>query len=135
MDTLNQSILTAIVALVGVIVTVIRVVGPAVDHMVEVWAQQQSARIEAHWPESVRRALQEAAVFGAQAAEQAGLAKLITNAANTKKAYAVAAAERWLRAQGYTVDLSTLGDAIETVILQGLHLPTPAASGTTPKAA
>ena len=125
MDTLNQSILAAIVALVGLLVTVFRVVGPAVDQVVTVWVLRQAGRLEAHWPESVRKVLHEAAVFGAQAAEQAGLANLITNAADSKKKYAVAAAERWLRAQGYTLDLSTLGDAIETVILQGLHLPPP----------
>jgi hypothetical protein len=128
MDTLNQSFLTTIVALVGVLVALIRLVGPILDQALAVWISKEAAQIKAHLPENWRKALHDAAIFGAQAAEQAGVAQLIANAADVKKRYAVAAAERWLKAQGYAVDLTLLGDAVEQVILHGLHLPAPVVS-------
>jgi len=125
MDALNQSVVTAIIALIGVLIALVRLVGPILDHVLAVWISKEAARLKTHLPENWRKALQEAAIFGAQAAEQAGVAQLIANAADVKKRYAVAAAERWLKAQGYAVDLTLLGDAIEQVILHGLHLPVP----------
>jgi len=124
-NNLNQAVFAAMVAMVGVLVTLIRVVGPVIDQIVELWVRKQLVQLDNRLPESWRGALREAAIFGAQAAEQAGLARLITNSATCKKQYAIAAAERWLQGQGYTIDLHTLGDAIEQVILLGLHIPPP----------
>lgn len=123
MDTLNQSILAALVALISVLVAAIRFAGRLIDQMIALWARKQIAAFEAHLPNTWQRVIRQAAIFGAQAAEQAGLALRITETADAKKQYAVAAAERWLKSQGYTVDLHLLGDAIEQVILLGLHLP------------
>jgi len=122
---LQTALLTTIVASVGFMVTSIRVFGPLVDRIVEMWAAGRLAAIEKHLPGTWANVLHQAAIFGAQVAEQMSLAKRISATADAKKGYAVVAAERWLKAQGYTVDLTLLGDTIESVILAGLHLPPP----------
>jgi len=80
----NQGVFSAMVAMVGALVTLIQVVGSVID------------QIDNRLPESWRGVLREAAIFEAQVAEQAGLARLITNSGTCKRQYAVAAAERWL---------------------------------------
>lgn len=121
--TLNDSILTAILALISLLLALVRIGGPLLDQALANWAAREKARLDAHLPAVWQQRLHAAAIFGAQVAEQAGIAQIISDAATVKKSYAVAAAERWLKAQGYPVDLALLGDAVEQVILQGLHLP------------
>lgn len=121
----NAQIAAILGATVSLLVLIIRLVGPYVDQAAMRWALKVSANEATHLPASIREIIHEAAIFGAQAAEQMSLAQRIANTIDAKKNYAVQAAERWLKAQGYTIDLETIGDAIETVILQGLHLPPP----------
>ena len=122
---IHEALITTLVASIGVFATTIRVIGPLIDQGVQAWAARREAAIEKRLPGTWAKVLKEAAIFGAQVAEQMSLAQHISQAADTKKRYAIEAGQRWLKAQGYTVDLTLLGDEIESVILAGLHLPPP----------
>ncbi len=125
MSDVHQSTLEALIALVGLLVTLVRLLGPLADKYAETWANKQWVKLNAKLPDNVRVLIREAAIFGAQAAEKMDVSQIAQAATEAKKRYAVQAAERWLKALGYSVDLTTLGDAVEAVILQGLHLPVP----------
>ena len=61
-------------------------------------------------------ALTEAVRIAVAAAEQSGLAKLISDTAESKKAFAIDFAERWLARAGIDMDLDLIVDAIEAEV-------------------
>lgn len=65
--------------------------------------------------------LQAGVAFAVQAAEQAGLAKLILNEGKVKKEYAVEAVQNFLKVRGFTINVGTIEAAIEVAIAKGLQ--------------
>jgi hypothetical protein len=90
------------------------------------WAKFQAARPD------ITSQMEWAARIAVNAAEQAGSAGIIAG----KKEYALDFAEKWLKAQGFTVDLHLLDGAIEAAVYEELNKdksdPKPAAGYSLP---
>ena len=66
-------------------------------------------------------AIQQTASIAVAAAEQSGLAGLITNIGAEKKAYAISAMQKLLEAQGIRVDVGRIESAIEAAVLDQIR--------------
>ena len=81
------------------------------------WVAAQKKVVEANLSEQQRLALQFAASLAVQAAEQKGLAGAVSN----KLTYATEFAEKWLKNQGYEVQLDELEKVLEAALWENIN--------------
>lgn len=127
---MNDVILQTIGVVVVLVAAIIWVVGPLVQEVLRRTGETQIATIRASLPREILKAIDDAALLGAQVAEQLGLSGQLDDLRESLGSYAKAKlkraeeyAEARLQAQGYNVELDAIRGAIEAVVYRGLHLP------------
>lgn len=118
---LNQVLIAAITAATPVLVA-----------MVVLALNQLRAKLQAQAGE--HRWAQVSAIVAAAvaAAQQAGLSDELKGFVIDKKAYATAAAQKWLDEKGIKLDAADLSARIEAAVFQEIKLPLMVAGGDTP---
>jgi len=82
------------------------------------WLAIQKTKLEQGMEEETLFIIKEAVRIAVLAAEQSGLADLLGETYKDKKAFALAAAERFLNQYGITIDLDVLADLIEAAVME-----------------
>lgn len=89
---------------------------PVVVGYVATWLRAQRAALLAKLSDREREILLQAVEIAVRAAEQSGLAGYISDVAESKKRFALEAAERYLANFGLVMDLDVLSDMIESEV-------------------
>jgi hypothetical protein len=108
-----------------VLLAVISVALPLLLKWLFDWLKLKRAEFEQNVGEQWVYALDEAVRLAVRAAEQSGLAKLITDTAEAKKRYAIDRAESYLHERGFDIDLDVLEAAIEAEVIRQFPKPAP----------
>lgn len=103
-------------ALVNLLAYLVVLIAPVIIARVSVWAKAEFERIKRMQPEWVQNLIETAALYGADIAEKIDLSGQLERYGRDKKRIALEAAQRWLREQGYEVDVTVLDEAIENVL-------------------
>lgn len=110
-----QTILEALLALL------LPLVVSAILQWLAAKRKEAEVAMEARFGTRLVGLVEEAVRIAVQAAEQSGLAGHITDEAESKKEFALAAAGRYLEAWGMRMDLDVLADMIEAEVLSQLN--------------
>ncbi len=111
--------------LINFLVAFITTCTPVVVAFVVAWIKAKTDEIKTKISERLsseqQYALEWAARNAVLAAEQSGLKDLAIN----KKAFAITAAERFLKAQGFDIDLDVIAEAIEAAVWSEINSTNP----------
>ena len=104
---------------------------PTLVAMLAVWLKAKLQELKDQVPANVMDQVDLIAEMVVMAAEQSGLAGLIKNTAEAKKAYAMDMGEQWLRGSlGLMLDLDKLGETFWNAVKLGLDSAIEAKVGT-----
>lgn len=111
------------VVLNQVLIAVITASTPIVVAMVVLALNQLRAKLQAQAGEHRWQQVSAIVAAAVAAAEQTGLSGEIRKSGVEKKAFAVAAAQKWLDEKGIQLDVADLSARIETAVYQEINLP------------
>lgn len=110
MEAVNEFLQAAINVVIAMLIILVPLFYRQIlDNLLEAWA-----RVSASMPSQVAAAIQFAASMAVSAAEQYANSDQINFQQRKEKAIEIA--ERWLRHQGYDIDLDVIDDAIESIL-------------------
>jgi len=112
---LNDSLTVFLTAALGLIATIITVVGPVVRQRLEVWAHERMQEVYEYAPDYVDRMIQRAAEIAVVVVEATNL----EGASKDKLKQAEEIAEKWLSENfRYDIELDRIREAIEYVLFE-----------------